>query len=54
MLARYQAFNLTTIFDCIAVFRHGTRCAGEVAASAGNGYCGIGVAYGAKVGGTVL
>ncbi|XP_028416477.1 LOW QUALITY PROTEIN: proprotein convertase subtilisin/kexin type 5-like [Dendronephthya gigantea] len=31
--------------------RHGTRCAGEVAAVAGNTHCGVGVAYGAKVGG---
>lgn len=31
--------------------RHGTRCAGEVAAIAGNNYCGVGVAYGAKIGG---
>lgn len=31
--------------------RHGTRCAGEVAAAANNGVCGIGVAYNAKIGG---
>uniref|UniRef100_A0A6J0SNP4 Proprotein convertase subtilisin/kexin type 4 isoform X1 n=1 Tax=Pogona vitticeps TaxID=103695 RepID=A0A6J0SNP4_9SAUR len=31
--------------------RHGTRCAGEVAAVANNEFCGAGVAYGAKVGG---
>ncbi|XP_061678705.1 furin (paired basic amino acid cleaving enzyme) b [Syngnathoides biaculeatus] len=31
--------------------RHGTRCAGEVAAAANNGVCGVGVAYNAKVGG---
>ncbi|XP_043993790.1 furin (paired basic amino acid cleaving enzyme) a isoform X2 [Gambusia affinis] len=31
--------------------RHGTRCAGEVAAVANNGVCGIGVAYNAKIGG---
>ena len=30
--------------------KHGTRCAGEVAANR-NGKCGVGVAYGAKVGG---
>ncbi|KAL2093617.1 hypothetical protein ACEWY4_010929 [Coilia grayii] len=31
--------------------RHGTRCAGEVAAVASNGICGVGVAYNAKIGG---
>uniref|UniRef100_A0A672HQ42 Furin (paired basic amino acid cleaving enzyme) a n=1 Tax=Salarias fasciatus TaxID=181472 RepID=A0A672HQ42_SALFA len=31
--------------------RHGTRCAGEVAAVANNGVCGVGVAYNAKIGG---
>eukprot|EP00794_Sanderia_malayensis_P000325 gene325-957_t len=30
---------------------HGTRCAGEVAAAANNGICGVGVAYNAKIGG---
>ncbi|VDN50246.1 unnamed protein product [Dracunculus medinensis] len=31
--------------------KHGTRCAGEVAAVAGNQYCGVGVAFHAKIGG---
>ncbi|KAM4619288.1 furin (paired basic amino acid cleaving enzyme) b isoform 1-T1 [Polymixia lowei] len=31
--------------------RHGTRCAGEVAAAASNGVCGVGVAYNSKIGG---
>ncbi|CAO1381843.1 unnamed protein product [Diamesa hyperborea] len=31
--------------------KHGTRCAGEVAAVAFNSYCGVGVAYKAKIGG---
>uniref|UniRef100_A0A8D0E246 furin n=1 Tax=Salvator merianae TaxID=96440 RepID=A0A8D0E246_SALMN len=31
--------------------RHGTRCAGEVAAVANNGVCGVGIAYNAKIGG---
>ncbi|KAL1227288.1 Endoprotease bli-4 [Trichinella spiralis] len=31
--------------------RHGTRCAGEVAAVAGNSFCGVGVAYNARIGG---
>ncbi|KAL8581696.1 hypothetical protein ACOMHN_043114 [Nucella lapillus] len=30
---------------------HGTRCAGEIAASANNDVCGVGVAYNAKIGG---
>lgn len=30
---------------------HGTRCAGEIAASKNNGICGVGVAYDAKVAG---
>lgn len=30
--------------------KHGTRCAGEVAARKG-GHCGVGVAFGSKVGG---
>lgn len=36
-----------TSFFC----RHGTRCAGEVAAQANNTICGVGVAYNAKIGG---
>ena len=32
-------------------YRHGTRCAGEVAAAANNSVCGIGVAYNANIGG---
>ncbi|XP_029074263.1 proprotein convertase subtilisin/kexin type 4 isoform X2 [Monodon monoceros] len=31
--------------------RHGTRCAGEVAATANNRFCGAGVAYNARIGG---
>uniref|UniRef100_A0A673X1V4 Furin (paired basic amino acid cleaving enzyme) b n=1 Tax=Salmo trutta TaxID=8032 RepID=A0A673X1V4_SALTR len=31
--------------------RHGTRCAGEVAAAANNNVCGVGVAYNTKIGG---
>ncbi|MEQ2291395.1 hypothetical protein AMECASPLE_013038, partial [Ameca splendens] len=34
-----------------SLYRHGTRCAGEVAAVANNGICGAGVAYNAKIGG---
>ncbi|VDN01113.1 unnamed protein product [Thelazia callipaeda] len=31
--------------------KHGTRCAGEVASVAGNKYCGVGVAFHARIGG---
>lgn len=31
--------------------KHGTRCAGEVAAIAGNRLCGVGIAYNASIGG---
>ena len=34
--------------------RHGTRCAGEVAAVGNNSVCGVGVAPGAKVGGKLV
>lgn len=32
-------------------FSHGTRCAGEVAMEANNSYCGVGIAFNAKIGG---
>ncbi|CAH1637274.1 unnamed protein product [Spodoptera littoralis] len=38
-------------YDMIDSNRHGTRCAGEVAATANNSLCAVGVAYGANVGG---
>lgn len=31
--------------------RHGTRCAGEVAAVANNSICSVGVAFNSKIGG---
>lgn len=34
--------------------RHGTRCAGEVAATGNNSLCGVGVAPQAKVGGVYM
>ncbi|VDM47147.1 unnamed protein product [Toxocara canis] len=34
--------------------RHGTRCAGEVAMTPNNSFCGVGVAYGASIGGTLI
>uniref|UniRef100_H3CS17 P/Homo B domain-containing protein n=1 Tax=Tetraodon nigroviridis TaxID=99883 RepID=H3CS17_TETNG len=33
---------------------HGTRCAGEVAMEANNSYCGVGIAFNAKIGGIRL
>ena len=33
------------------VYRHGTRCAGQVAASANNSKCGVGAAFEASIGG---
>lgn len=35
----------------LCLFRHGTRCAGEIAMQANNRKCGVGVAYNSKVGG---
>ena len=34
--------------------RHGTRCAGEVAAEENNGICSVGVAYNARIGGNCV
>ncbi|XP_053406328.1 neuroendocrine convertase 1-like [Mercenaria mercenaria] len=31
--------------------KHGTRCAGEIAMVENNGFCGVGIAYNAKIGG---
>ncbi|XP_034241763.1 furin-like protease 1 isoform X2 [Thrips palmi] len=38
-------------YDMLDSNRHGTRCAGEVAATANNSICAVGVAFGASVGG---
>ncbi|XP_044765837.1 furin-like protease 1 [Coccinella septempunctata] len=38
-------------YDMIDSNRHGTRCAGEVAATSNNSVCALGIAHGAKVGG---
>ncbi|XP_043598897.1 furin-like protease 1, isoforms 1/1-X/2 isoform X2 [Bombus pyrosoma] len=38
-------------YDVLDSNRHGTRCAGEVAATANNSMCAVGVAFGAGVGG---
>lgn len=38
-------------YDMIDSNRHGTRCAGEVAATSNNSVCALGIAHGAQVGG---
>lgn len=38
-------------YDMLDSNRHGTRCAGEVAAVANNNICGVGIAYDSKIGG---
>ena len=38
-------------YDSINSNRHGTRCAGEVAASKNNSVCALGVAHNARIGG---
>lgn len=38
-------------YDMTDSNRHGTRCAGEVAATANNSLCSVGIAFNAKVGG---
>ena len=41
-------------WSAVCYCRHGTRCAGEVAAEANNNICSTGVAYEAKIGGRQL
>ncbi len=43
--------KLKFYFLCDFTKRHGTRCAGVVAASANNSLCIVGIAYNAKIGG---
>lgn len=38
-------------YDATNENKHGTRCAGEIAMVANNGFCGVGIAFNAKVGG---
>jgi len=42
---------LATDVDVNCCDRHGTRCAGEVAAEANNGICSVGVAFESSIGG---
>lgn len=39
---------------CCLIFRHGTRCAGEVSAQANNEICSVGIAYDAGIGGKYI
>ena len=39
------------MYFSVTIYRHGTRCAGEVAAEANNNVCSVGVAYDAGIGG---
>lgn len=41
-------------YDLIDSNRHGTRCAGEVAAEGNNSVCAVGVAFDAGIGGNVF
>ena len=54
-LTRTSKFRRTWLFSLEYEYprslRHGTRCAGEVAAKADNQICGVGIAYHARVGG---
>ena len=36
------------------LFRHGTRCAGEVAAQSNNSICAVGIAFDANIGGILI
>ena len=42
--------NLKIVLQDNGDNKHGTRCAGEVAAVANNGVCGVGIAYNASIG----
>lgn len=41
----------TPRYDSTNENKHGTRCAGEIAMVANNGFCGVGIAYNSKIGG---
>jgi hypothetical protein len=48
---RFSMFSLVHRYDLIDSNRHGTRCAGEVAASANNSECAVGIAFESGIGG---
>ena len=51
MCTEHILFLLNAAYVSIYYSRHGTRCAGEVAAQANNSKCVVGIAYNARVGG---
>lgn len=60
VLPRFNVASLTSVHilsQCVVNiffpvgFSHGTRCAGEVAMEANNSYCGVGIAFNARIGG---
>lgn len=60
ILPRFNVASLTSVHilpQCVVnivfplCFSHGTRCAGEVAMEANNSYCGVGIAFNARIGG---
>lgn len=46
--------NLIQSFLLSSCGSHGTKCAGEVAAQADNGICGVGVSFNASIGGILI
>lgn len=44
----------TPRYDVTNENKHGTRCAGEIAMVANNGFCGVGIAFNSKIGGVRL
>lgn len=45
---------LHSVHRLLLTDRHGTRCAGEVAAEANNGICSVGVAFESSIGGMLI
>jgi len=54
VLLRLALSFCTVLTGCCISDRHGTRCAGEVAAEANNGICSVGVAYESSIGGMLI
>ena len=53
-VVEYKIYCMPWDTDELLFFRHGNRCGGVIAASANNSECGVGVAFNAKLGGTVM
>ena len=41
-------------YDLFDTNRHGTRCAGQIAAVANNSFCTVGIAFNARIGGVKM